>query len=112
MSDHPRALKLGPRFDEAFRFAEKHSPQTRKKTEVPYISHLVSVAVLVLEAGGDEDQAIAAWIVADYRTDGELLCNRLSRRKEGGLWCLLSGARRVAPWQAEPAGGRLAAGSY
>jgi (p)ppGpp synthase/HD superfamily hydrolase len=61
MSDLPRAMKLGPRFDEAFRFAaEKHAAQTRKKTDVPYISHLMSVAALVLEAGGDEDQAIAA----------------------------------------------------
>jgi (p)ppGpp synthase/HD superfamily hydrolase len=55
------APKLGPRFDEAFLFAaEKHATQTRKKTPVPYISHLMSVAALVLEAGGDEDQAIAA----------------------------------------------------
>lgn len=61
MSDLPRALKLGSRFDEAFRFAaERHAAQTRKKTDVPYISHLMSVAALVLEAGGDEDQTIAA----------------------------------------------------
>ena len=61
MSGHPRALKLGPRFEQAFRFAaERHASQTRKKTDVPYISHLMSVAALVLEAGGDEDQTIAA----------------------------------------------------
>src|SRR5215510_9107908 len=59
--DARRSTKLGPRFDEAFRYAaEKHAAQTRKKTDVPYISHLMSVAALVLEAGGDEDQAIAA----------------------------------------------------
>jgi len=53
--------RLGPRFDGAFLFAaEKHAAQTRKRTDVPYISHLMSVAALVLEAGGDEDQAIAA----------------------------------------------------
>jgi (p)ppGpp synthase/HD superfamily hydrolase len=57
----PPAPHLGPRFHEAFLFAaEKHAHQTRKKTSVPYISHLMSVAALVLEAGGDEDQAIAA----------------------------------------------------
>jgi (p)ppGpp synthase/HD superfamily hydrolase len=61
MSGHPRALKLGPRFEQAFRFAaERHASQTRKKTDVPYISHLMSVAALVLEAGGDEDQTVAA----------------------------------------------------
>jgi (p)ppGpp synthase/HD superfamily hydrolase len=53
--------KLGTRFNEAFLFAaEKHATQTRKKTDVPYISHLMSVAGLVLEAGGGEDEAVAA----------------------------------------------------
>ena len=61
MSNRSHAPKLGPKFEEAFRFAaEKHATQTRKRTSVPYISHLMSVAGLVLEAGGDEDQAIAA----------------------------------------------------
>ncbi|MGC2194467.1 MAG: HD domain-containing protein [Terriglobales bacterium] len=61
MSTHPRAAKLGPRFNEAFLFAaEKHASQTRKKTDVPYISHLMSVAGLVLEAGGGEDEGVAA----------------------------------------------------
>lgn len=61
MSNRLHAPKLGPKFEEAFRFAaEKHATQTRKRTSVPYISHLMSVAGLVLEAGGDEDQAIAA----------------------------------------------------
>jgi (p)ppGpp synthase/HD superfamily hydrolase len=58
---NPGTARLGPRFDDAFLFAaEKHAAQTRKRTDVPYISHLMSVAALVLEAGGDEDQAIAA----------------------------------------------------
>ncbi|HZR58417.1 MAG TPA: HD domain-containing protein [Terriglobales bacterium] len=53
--------KLGPRFEQALLFAtRKHSAQTRKKTRAPYISHLIIVAGLVLEAGGDEDLAIAA----------------------------------------------------
>jgi (p)ppGpp synthase/HD superfamily hydrolase len=44
----------------AFRYAaEKHDGQTRKQTAVPYLSHLMAVASLVLEAGGDEDMAIA-----------------------------------------------------
>jgi (p)ppGpp synthase/HD superfamily hydrolase len=45
----------------AFRYAaDKHAGQTRKQTAVPYLSHLMAVASLVLEAGGDEDMAIAA----------------------------------------------------
>jgi (p)ppGpp synthase/HD superfamily hydrolase len=56
-----RSAKLGTRFNEAFLFAaEKHASQTRKKTDVPYISHLMSVASLVLEAGGGEDEGVAA----------------------------------------------------
>jgi (p)ppGpp synthase/HD superfamily hydrolase len=53
--------RLGTRLQHAFRYAaEKHAGQTRKKTAVPYLSHLMAVASLVLEAGGDEDMAIAA----------------------------------------------------
>jgi (p)ppGpp synthase/HD superfamily hydrolase len=54
-------IKLGPRFLRAFTFAaEKHKAQTRKASTIPYIAHLMGVASLVLEAGGDEDLAIAA----------------------------------------------------
>src|SRR5580698_7303096 len=56
-----KAPKLGLGLQRAFRYAaEKHAGQTRKKTAVPYLSHLMAVASLVLEAGGDEDMAIAA----------------------------------------------------
>jgi (p)ppGpp synthase/HD superfamily hydrolase len=37
-----------------------HAGQGRKASTVPYIAHLMGVASLVLEAGGDEDLAIAA----------------------------------------------------
>jgi len=53
--------KLTHRFDEALAYtAELHRSQVRKGTTIPYLSHLTSVAALVLEDGGDEDQAIAA----------------------------------------------------
>lgn len=56
-----RSIKLGPRFVRAFTFAaEKHKGQTRKASTIPYITHLMGVASLVLEAGGDEDLAIGA----------------------------------------------------
>lgn len=52
---------LTDRFDEAFQYAHRlHRTQTRKGTTVPYISHLMVVAALVIEHGGTEDQAIAA----------------------------------------------------
>lgn len=54
-------VKLGRRFLNAFSFAlENHSGQVRKASSIPYIAHLMGVASLVLEAGGDEVLAIAA----------------------------------------------------
>jgi (p)ppGpp synthase/HD superfamily hydrolase len=53
---------LTDRFSQALVFASQaHSHQVRKgNREVPYVSHLLAVASLVLESGGDEDEAIAA----------------------------------------------------
>jgi len=56
--------KLSPlsiRFDHALLFAAQvHRNQGRKKSGVPYISHLLGVAAIVLDYGGDEDMGIAA----------------------------------------------------
>jgi (p)ppGpp synthase/HD superfamily hydrolase len=53
--------KLTSRFDDALQFAaRRHQSQVRKGTQIPYVAHLLSVAALVLEDGGDEDEAIAA----------------------------------------------------
>jgi (p)ppGpp synthase/HD superfamily hydrolase len=52
---------LDGRFDAALTFASGlHRDDRRKGTDIPYIAHLLSVASLVLEDGGDEDQSIAA----------------------------------------------------
>ncbi len=52
---------LSDRFEEALIYATRlHARQVRKGTNIPYISHLLSVAALVLEDGGSEDEAIAA----------------------------------------------------
>jgi (p)ppGpp synthase/HD superfamily hydrolase len=53
--------KLTERFEQALVYGTRlHAHQIRKATGVPYISHLLSVTALVLEDGGDEDEAIAA----------------------------------------------------
>lgn len=54
--------RLGHRFVEAVDYAhELHHDQIRKGTSgTPYLAHLLSTAALVLEDGGDEDEAIAA----------------------------------------------------
>jgi (p)ppGpp synthase/HD superfamily hydrolase len=52
---------LTARFEEALLYATRlHSTQTRKASDIPYISHLMAVASLALEYGGGEDEAIAA----------------------------------------------------
>ncbi|MBN6149370.1 HD domain-containing protein [Xanthomonas sp. AmX2] len=52
---------LTERYARAVEYARiAHAGQVRKGTAVPYLSHVLGVSTLVLEAGGDEDQAIAA----------------------------------------------------
>ena len=62
---------LTKRFIDALEFAHKvHRSQLRKETTIPYVSHLLSVAGLVLESGGDEDLAIAG-LLHDAVEDAE-----------------------------------------
>src|SRR3954470_10667056 len=37
-----------------------HADQRRKQSDVPYVGHLLGVAALVIDDGGDEDQIVAA----------------------------------------------------
>jgi (p)ppGpp synthase/HD superfamily hydrolase len=54
---------LTERFLAAVALAEQvHGHERRKGTEIPYIAHLLVVTGLVIEDGGDEDQAIAAML--------------------------------------------------
>jgi (p)ppGpp synthase/HD superfamily hydrolase len=54
-------MVLSIRFEQAVAYTLiVHSGQLRKSTSIPYVSHLLAVAGLVLEHGGDEDEAIAA----------------------------------------------------
>jgi len=54
-------VPLSTRFDHALLFASQiHREQDRKKSGIPYISHLLGVASIVLDYGGDEEMAIAA----------------------------------------------------
>ena len=54
-------VPMTDRFDRALVFAsELHRQQRRKGSEVPYVAHLLAVAAIVMEHGGDEDEAVAA----------------------------------------------------
>jgi GTP pyrophosphokinase len=61
MTDPTAVASLTSRFDETLLFASRlHSGQTRKGSGIPYIAHLLSVCAIVVEHGGNENQAIAA----------------------------------------------------
>jgi (p)ppGpp synthase/HD superfamily hydrolase len=54
-------MSYSDRFDEALAYAHAlHREQTRKGGGAPYIGHLLAVAALVIDAGADEEVAIAA----------------------------------------------------
>jgi len=54
-------MTFWPRFCEAFSYAAAlHAEQRRKVSGEPYLAHLLAVAAIVMEHGGDEDEAVAA----------------------------------------------------
>jgi (p)ppGpp synthase/HD superfamily hydrolase len=60
-TDHTFHPFLTERFEKAMQYGFRlHAYQTRKGSSIPYIAHLLGVTSLVLEDGGDEDEAIAA----------------------------------------------------
>jgi len=66
MGNHSRSfdrkfIPLSIRFDHALLFAAQvHRNQDRKKSGIPYLSHLLGVASIVMDYGGDEEMGIAA----------------------------------------------------
>ena len=57
----PRQHALSERFIRALDYAARlHATQTRKGKNNPYVGHLLGVASIVIEYGGDEEMAIAA----------------------------------------------------
>lgn len=73
------------RFRQALDYAsELHAWQSRKGTEIPYVSHLLAVCALVLEDGGDEDEAIAALLHDAVEDQGGKPVLEEIRRRFGG----------------------------
>ncbi|NOT14650.1 MAG: HD domain-containing protein [Methylotenera sp.] len=67
MKNEHKWTRLALAFDFA---AREHQHQIRKSTDIPYISHLMSVSALIFENGGDEDHAIAG-LLHDVIEDAE-----------------------------------------
>jgi len=68
-------LSLSPKFTEALLYAgEVHGRQRRKGSGIPFMAHLLGVASIVLEDGGDEEVGIAALLhdaVEDHPREGK-----------------------------------------
>jgi (p)ppGpp synthase/HD superfamily hydrolase len=72
------------KFRKALDYAARvHARQIRKKTARPYIGHLLNVASLVIEYGGDEEMAIAALLHDAVEDQGGLPRLRDIRKKFG-----------------------------
>jgi (p)ppGpp synthase/HD superfamily hydrolase len=77
-------MALSDRYYEALDYAARlHAPQVRKGTDVPYVSHLLAVSSLVLEHGGDEDEAIAALLHDAVEDQGGAAVAEEIRRRFG-----------------------------
>lgn len=75
---------LTNRFQRALVFAFKtHQEQLRKNSCSPYFSHLLSVCSTVLDAGSDEDVAIAALLHDAAEDQGGIETIQIIRKKFG-----------------------------
>jgi GTP pyrophosphokinase len=98
------ARPLGNRFREALVWAaEQHADQVKKGGDVPYVSHLLGVTALVLEFGGDEDQAIGALLHDALEDVGAHLREPIRRRFGERVLAIVEGCsdtdrRPKPPW--------------
>ncbi len=103
MSRVDHTFRYSARIDRALSFAAgKHSGQSRKGTEVPYIVHPVHVAWL-LQAYGLDEYVVVAGILHDVLEDTP--CTRQELTSEFGeevteivVWC--SDPDKREPWEA------------
>jgi (p)ppGpp synthase/HD superfamily hydrolase len=103
------SVQLSIQYYRAFEYANQwHRDQARKSTTLPYILHPMGVASLVLEAGGDEEQAIAA-LLHDVPEDCggeirlaeilEIFGPRVERMVRGCSDSLVAEREDKAPWR-------------
>jgi (p)ppGpp synthase/HD superfamily hydrolase len=84
-----------PRFQQAFSYAcDLHAKQKRKGKDVPYISHLMGVAAIVLEHGGTEDEAIAA-LLHDAVEDQDATFEEIAKRFGDEVALIVRGCTNV-----------------
>ena len=96
--------KLTAPFQDAIALAiELHGNQTRKGTKIPYVSHLLAVAALVLEHGGTEEESIAA-LLHDAVEDagGAATRDRIATQFGEDVASIVDGCSDASPAPGEP----------
>src|SRR4051794_34347958 len=84
VSEQPNFV-VDDRFADALQYAyELHRQQGRKGSGIPYLGHLLGVCSLILEAGGDEDQAIAGLLHDGPEDQGGRATLKEIRHRFGG----------------------------
>ena len=79
MTDTPHAA-FGPRYASALADAAMwHHGPVRKGSDIPYVSHVLSVSAFLLEDGADEDEAIAG-LLHDSIEDANVTVSELVAR--------------------------------
>ena len=69
MSERPR-FRLTERFEHAVGYANRiHAKQTRKGTGIPYMTHLLGVASLVMENGAQSEDEVIGALLHDAAED-------------------------------------------
>ncbi len=90
-------------WQQAFTYAsDLHATQTRKGKDVPYISHLMGVAAIVLEQGGTESQAIGA-LLHDAVEDQDVTVEEIRQRFNDEVAQIVEGCTNA---ESEPESGR------
>ena len=87
----------GERYRKALDFAaDRHSGQFKKRSGIPYISHLLTVSALVWEAGGNETEATAA-LLHDVVEDGRASLDEVRARFDDEIATIVWNCSDVEP---------------
>ena len=97
-------MAFSHRFEDAFVYAHQlHARQKRKGTSTPYIGHLLAVCSIVIENGGNEDEAIAALLHDAIEDQGGPKTREEIRRRFGNnVTAIVDGCTDADQWPKPP----------
>jgi len=97
-------MAFSHRFEDALVYAHQlHARQKRKGTSTPYIGHLLAVCSIVIENGGNEDEAIAALLHDAIEDQGGPKTREEIRRRFGNnVTAIVEGCTDADQWPKPP----------